>query len=458
MSDSVAVGASHPEESNSATDAVSRLQELIRIPTMSRLDETETVWADFDRFVATLPSLYPALHATLSREVVAGHSLLYRWPGAAAGDATVLMAHYDVVPATSDGWTHPPFDATLVGEGASQSVWGRGTLDDKGALVAILEAVEAQVGVGFQPANDIYLSFGHNEETTGAGASAIVDLLASRGIRPALVIDEGGAVVENIFPGVTKPIAVVGVSEKGITSVTLTVNQSGGHASTPPRMTATVRLARAITRLNARRFAAHLTETNFEMIETLGAHTSGPLRFVFERARLFNRPLAALLGRLGDETSAMVRTTAAVTQLSGAQAANALPEQARAVVNVRIAQGSSVAAMLRHVRRAIRDPLVVIDAELPNEPSAVSPTTGAAWQLVVDSIEATYPGTIVTPYVMLGASDSRHFTRVSDFVYRFSPFRMSSDERATLHAVNERVTVSTFLAGIEFYRRVIAAR
>lgn len=438
--------------------AVARLQQLIRIPTMSRLDETETDWAEFDRFIAALPALYPALHAALSLEVVDGHSLLYRWPGARSDEPTVLMAHYDVVPATAVGWTHPPFDAVLVGEGTSQMVWGRGTLDDKGALVAILEAVEAQVDAGFTPANDVYLSFGHNEETTGAGASAIVDLLASRGIRPALVIDEGGAVVENIFPGVTKPIAVVGVSEKGITSVTLTVNQAGGHASTPPRMTATVRLARAITRLNARRFAAHLTATNFEMIETLGGHTSGPMRFVFERARLFRAPLALVFGRLGDETSAMVRTTAAVTQLSGAQAANALPEQAQAVVNVRIAQGSSVAAMLRHVRRAIRDPLVLIGVEHPNEPSAVSPTSGAAWQLVRSSIEATYPGTIVTPYVMLGASDSRHFTRVSDFVYRFSPFRMSSDERGTLHAVNERIAVSTFLAGIDFYRRVLDAR
>ncbi|MGO4104546.1 M20/M25/M40 family metallo-hydrolase [Leifsonia sp. YAF41] len=455
MSDLATTGVS---DSSLVDPAVSRLQELIRIPTMSRLDETETMWAEFDRFIEALPVLYPAMHAVLSREIVAGHSMLYRWPGAATGDPTVLMAHYDVVPATPDGWSHPPFDATLVGSGASQSICGRGTLDDKGALVAILEAVEAQVVAGFRPAHDIYLSFGHNEETTGAGASAIVDLLASRDIRPALVIDEGGAVVENIFPGVSKPIAVVGVSEKGITSVTLTVNQQGGHASTPPRMTATVRLARAITRLNARRFPAQLTATNYEMIETLGAHSSQPLRFVFERARAFTLPLAALLGRLGDETSAMVRTTAAVTQLSGAQAANALPEQARAVVNVRIAQGSSVAAMLRHVRRAIRDPLVLIEAEHPNEPSAVSPTTGSAWDLVVASIEATYPGTIVTPYVMLGASDSRHFTRVSDFVYRFSPFQMSGDERGTLHAVNERIRVSTFLAGIEFYRRVIAAR
>lgn len=438
--------------------AVSRLQRLIRIPTVSRLDETDTEWAEFDRFIAALTELYPHLHAAFDREVVAGHSLLYRWPGATSEAPTVVMAHYDVVPATDEGWTHPPFAAELVDSDGDRLVWGRGALDDKGALVAVLEAVESLVIDGFQPAHDIYLSFGHNEETTGAGAEAIVDLLASRSIRPALVIDEGGAVVEKIFPGVTAPIAVVGVCEKGITSVQLTVNQAGGHASTPPRMTATVRLARAITRLNARPFPARLTATNFEMIQILGAHSTGPLRFVFNRAQAFRLPLTALFGRLSDETSAMVRTTTAVTQLSGSQAANALPEQAVAVVNTRIAQGSTVAETLRHITRAVRDPKVDISITQPNEPSAVSPTSGAAWDLVRSSIEATYPSAIVTPYVMLGASDSRHFTRVSDHVYRFSPFEMSGAERGTLHAVNERIRVSTFVRGIEFYQRIIAAR
>ncbi|GAB3124050.1 M20/M25/M40 family metallo-hydrolase [Glaciibacter psychrotolerans] len=438
--------------------AVSRFQALLRIPTMSRLDESDTDWAQFDSFIAALCDHYPASHEVLERELVAGHSLLYRWPGATAENPTVLMAHYDVVPATDDGWTHPPFAAELVDDGNEKQIWGRGTLDDKGALVAILEAVESMVAAGFQPAHDIYLSFGHNEETTGQGACAIVDLLQARGIRPALVIDEGGAVVTGIFPGVKAPIAVVGVSEKGITSVLLTVNQSGGHASTPPRMTATVRLARAITRVNSNRFPARFTDTNFEMIHTLGAHSSGPLRFIFMHARAFRLPLGALFGRLSDETSAMVRTTTAVTQLSGAQAANALPEQAKAVVNVRIAQGSTVAATLHHIRRSVRDPLVEISIEHPNEPSNVSPTTGPAWDLVRESVEATYPGTIVTPYVMLGASDSRHFTRISDHVYRFSPFEMSRDERGTLHAMNERIGVGTFLRGIEFFQRVIAAR
>ncbi|MBK4347550.1 M20/M25/M40 family metallo-hydrolase [Lacisediminihabitans changchengi] len=431
------------------------LRELVRLPTMSRTEVEETDWAPFDAFIDALPRLYPALHAALEREIVGGHSLLYRWTGSGDGSPTVLMAHYDVVPATEEGWEHPPFAAELSGDGDEQLVWGRGTLDDKGSLVAALEGVEAAVLAGLTPRADLYLSFGHDEETVGTGAQAIVDLLASRGIRPELVLDEGGAVVEGIFPGVSEPIAVVGVSEKGIVTLSLRVDQDGGHASTPPKLSATARLARAIVRLNRRPFPSGFTATNVEMIETLGAHATGPLRWAFGNLWLTKPLLLRVFARLSDETAAMVRTTQAVTQLSGSQAANALAERAVATVNIRVAAGSSVAEAVEHVRRAIRDPRVAIEVPQANEPSPVSPTSGSAWELLRSTIVEIYPGTIVTPYVMLAASDSRHFTRISDHVYRFSPFRMSTQERGTLHAMNERMHVATFLRGVEFYTRLV---
>lgn len=437
--------------------ALERFRTLLRIPTVSRSDVDATDRPAFDRFVAALPELYPALHGVLERELH-GHSMLYRWRGAGDGPPTVLMAHYDVVPATDDGWEHPPFGAELTGSGRDQVLWSRGTLDDKGALVAILEAVDALVAAGHTPTADVYLSFGHDEETAGSGAKAIVASLAERGVRPALVLDEGGAIVEGIFPGVAKPIAVVGVSEKGITGVRLTVEQNGGHASTPPKLTATVRLARAITRLNGKPFPAGLSETNLQMVETLGAHASGPLRAVFTNARRLRPVLVAVLGRLTDETRAIVRTTTAVTQLSGSLAANALPETAEAVVNVRIAVGSSVAETMVHLRRAIHDPLVRIEAVDPSEPSPVSPTSGPEWDAVAGSIAAVHPEAVVTPYIMLGASDSRHFTAICDAVYRFTPFEMATDERATLHARNERIHVATWLRGIRFYAHLLRSR
>lgn len=436
--------------------AVAHLQQLVRIPTVSRVDESLIEWKHFDEFIATVETLYPLVHSALERELVAGHSLLFRWAGRSRDEPTVLMAHYDVVPATDEGWSHPPFAAEVTGDGDDAVIWGRGTLDDKGALVSILEAVESQLATGYLPSNDIYLSFGHNEESMGHGAIAIVDLLESRGIRPALVIDEGGAVVEGVFPGVTKPVAVVGVSEKGILGLSLTVQQEGGHASTPPRVTATARLARAIVRLNDHPFPAKFTPTNIEMLETMGAHASGIYRFLFSNLWLTKRLILFAFGRLSDETNAVTRTTQAVTMLSGSMASNALAERAVATVNIRIAAGSSVAESVEHVRRAIRDPKVVITVDEPGEPSPVSPTSGRAWELLTSTITSIFPGTAVTPYVMLGATDGRHFTRISSHVYRFSPFEMSSDERGTLHAINERMHVSTFLRGIEFYRTLIA--
>jgi carboxypeptidase PM20D1 len=423
---------------------------------MSSLDESTIDWARFDEFVVTLPQLYPALHGALDREIVAGHSLLYRWRGTTSAAPTVLMAHYDVVPASAERWEHPPFAAELTGEGENQLLWGRGTLDDKGALVAILEAVEASVLSGHRPAADLYLSFGHNEETTGAGAVAIVALLESRGIRPALVIDEGGAVVEGIFPGVADPIAVVGVSEKGILSVTLAVQQLGGHASTPPKRSATARLARAIVRLDDRPFPSSFSPTNLEMIRTIGARARQPYRWVFTNLWLMRVPLLALFARLGDETSAIIRTTGVVTRLSGSAADNVLAERATATVNVRVAVGSSVAEAVAHLRAAIRDDSVTITVENPTEPSPVSPTTGTQWELLRSCVAEAFSTAIVTPYIQLGASDSRHFTRISDSVYRFTPFEMSKDERGTLHAVNERIHVATWLRGIRFYESLVS--
>jgi carboxypeptidase PM20D1 len=436
---------------------VERFRALLRIPTVSRVDETKTKWKHFDHFIALLPELYPLTHTMLAREIVDGHSMLYRWTGLTEGGSTVLMAHYDVVAASNDRWEHPPFEAELVGEGDEQELWSRGALDDKGALVCILEAVEASIQRGFTPAHDVYLSFGHNEETAGTGAVAIVALLESRGIRPSFVIDEGGAIVEGIFPGVTGAIAVVGVSEKGIMSAELAVKQDGGHASTPPRLSATTRLARAIVRLDAKPFRSSFTRTNLEMIRTIGAHAKQPYRWVFSNLWLTRGLLLWLFARLGDETNAMIRTTGVVTQLEGSQAENALAESATAIVNVRIAIDSSVDASLAHIRRAIRDDAVTVRALRPSEPSPVSPTSGAQWEALCTTIEDVYPGTIVTPYIQLGASDSRHFTRICDSVYRFTPFEMSLAERGTLHAVNERIHVTTWLRGIEFYEKLLAS-
>jgi len=439
--------------------AVEHLRALIRIPTVSRADEAQVDAEAFARFRAELARLYPRVHA-LEPELVAGGSLLFRWPGREPhGEPAVLMAHYDVVPADdaptdSSGWTHPPFAAELVGEGAQQRVWGRGAIDDKGMLCAILEAVEAALAAGVQPARDVYLSLGHNEETQGSGAAAIVDLLESRGVRAGLVIDEGGAIVEGLLPGVVGPIAMIGLSEKGIAGVELIAEKRGGHAATPAPNGATAVLARAILRLEARPSRVSLSEPSIAMLEAVSVRASGARGWLYRHARALRGPLARAMARSGPEQAAVVRTTRAVTRLSGSAGDNVLAERATAMVNVRIATGSTVERAVADIRSVVGDE-VRVRLVYGSDPPPVSRHEGPAWDALTRAIAETFPGTIPSPFIMIQASDARYFSRISDTVYRFLPFDLTAAERNALHAIDESIRVSTYLDGIRFFRRLI---
>ncbi|MET4094728.1 M20/M25/M40 family metallo-hydrolase [Arthrobacter sp. UYCu712] len=439
----------------SASRAAASLSELVQFRTVSSRTGSEVDTGAFEGFIAALARLYPAVHAALELERVNGHALLYRWPGTGHGAASrpsVLMAHYDVVPAGDpDAWTRPPFS----GHNDGTFLWGRGTLDDKGQLVAVLEAAEALLGVGFAPAHDLYFSFGNNEETAGASAAAAAELLEVRGIRPWLVLDEGGAVAGGAFPGVRQPAAVVGVAEKGILDVELLTRDPGGHASAPPRMGATARLARAIVRIERHPFPQSLPAVTEEMLRRFGPHTPAPMRAVFANVSLLRVPLTWLFGRLGNETNAMTRTTVAITMLEGSAGANVLAATARANANIRVAVGETVAGTVERLRKIIRDPNVALRVVESNEPSPVSLSTGAQWDLVEQSIAATFPDAIITPYIMMGGTDSRRFTGICDAVYRFAPFSMDVPARASIHGVDEKISLETLCRGVRFYETLI---
>jgi len=370
----------------------------------------------------------------------------------------VLMAHLDVVPVVAEEWEHPPFGAEIVGAGADAAIHARGAIDDKGSLVAILEAVEQLVADGFTPAGDVYLSFGHNEETAGDGARELVAVLRSRGVRPALVLDEGGAVVDGVIPGVTVPTAMVGVAERGVMTLVLTAREGGGHASTPPATPATARLARAIHRLHRHPFPTRLAPPVRALFTTIAPHAPQPLRWVFGHLGLTGPLLTRVFPRLGPEMNALVRTTAVATQLSGAPGENVLATTARAALNIRLLTGDTVASATARVRRVVADPEVEVEVRHGSDPSPVSPWKGAAWQRIATTVARTLGEEVVTtPYIQLGASDSRWFTAISDHVYRFTPFHLTRAERDALHSHNERIRVEVWLRGIGFYRELIRA-
>lgn len=431
--------------------AVEGLRSLIGIETVSHRDRSLTDPAPFDLFLAELARLFPRLHTELDVSRVDGHGLLVHWPGAGSEHPVVLMAHLDVVPAAADDpWTHPAFGGDLV----DGHVWGRGTLDDKGALTAICEAVETLLEEEVVPAQDVWLSFGCNEEVDGRSARAAADELARRGVRPWFVLDEGGAVAHQAFPGVARPVAVIGVAEKGTTSILLRAEGRGGHASTPRRLGPTARVARALTRLDAASMPARLADTTVVMLERMSAHAILPLRALLSRAGRIRPVVTRALLAAGPESAAMTRTTFALTTLSGSPALNVIAASATAGVNIRVMVGDTVDDVLEHVRRTIADPKVRIEVVERGEPSPVSPLD-EAFELLEATVREVFPDAIPAPYIMMAATDSRFFTGICDRVYRFAPFRMTKAQRESIHSFDEHLGVDDFVDGIRWYRRLI---
>jgi carboxypeptidase PM20D1 len=428
-----------------------RLAELIAIPTVSSRTAADVDADAFARFRERLTELYPATHRVLDREVLGDGALLYRWRSGTDAPPLVLMAHYDVVPVAGQDWSEDPFSGRIAGG----FVHGRGAIDDKGALVAVLEAVESLAEGGFAPARDVYLSFGNDEEIAGVGAQLAVEAFRARGVTPWAVVDEGGAVVSGIFPGVPGATAVVGLAEKGLLDLDLVTTDAGGHASAPVRGGAPARLARAILKIEDHPFPARVHDIVLGMIDALGRHAPAGYRALFAHAEYLRPLLALLLSRASREANALVRTTVAITQLEGSSAPNVLATRARASANIRIALGETVQSTVDRLRRVIDDPSVELRVVAGNDPSPVSRADNEAFASIGAAIRSVYPEAAVAPYVMVQASDARHFSQICDSVYRFMPFDLTREDLATLHAADERISIAALHRGAGFYRYLI---
>jgi carboxypeptidase PM20D1 len=438
---------------NDVPPIAERLSRMIQLPTVSaELDERGT--APFDDFVTLLAELYPRVHAALTLERHTEFGLLFHWRGrrSAPDGPLVLMAHYDVVPVDeSDDWTHPPFAGVI----ENGSVYGRGALDDKGPLIVILEAVESLLADGFTPARDVYLSFGGNEETYGSAAIAIAAALQERGVVPWLVLDEGGAVVDAPLPFVPGRAAMIGVGEKGVMTVRLSARGDGGHASAPPRRTAVRRIARAVERLGPGTFRARTPRAVSRMLTQLAGSAAGPARLLLRLLGALPPLSARIFAALGGEAAALVRTTVAPTMQSGGTAANVLPSQASATLNLRIALGETVQSAAARLRRRIADPQVAVEVLEGSDPSPESATDNAQFALLAEALGVSHPGVPAVPYVMMAATDSRHFHRFAPAVYRFAPLEMSNAQRAAIHGVDESVEIAALERGERFHRALL---
>ena len=431
--------------------AVDALAALVRCKTISYVDHALEDDAEFEKLIALLPTLYPQVFETCAFDQLPDRALLLRWPGKSSQDPSVMMAHYDVVPVDENSWKKPPFDA-IIEDGV---LWGRGTLDTKVTMNGILSAANHLISQGFQPEDDVYFAFSGGEEVNGLGAVNIVNYFISQDIHPALVVDEGGAVVENVFPGVKAPCGLIGIAEKGMINAQYRTVSNGGHASAPKPHTPVGILAAACKKVEDHPFKAHMEGPASQMFDTLGRHSTFLYRMIFANLWCFGWVID-LLGRLsGGEMNALVRTTTAFTQMEGSSARNVIPPEAKMVCNMRLNPKDSVESALAYLRKTVNNPQVEISALESFEPSPVSETGCAAWDKVASSVAETWRGCIVSPYLMVQCSDSRHYRDLSNHVYRFSAMDLTAEERSTIHGHNERIRLESISRCVEFYIRLL---
>jgi len=437
----------------------SRFSAALTYPTVSHQkveDRRPEVFLAFHDFLQTS---FPAVHATLTRETVNELSLLYRWQGREPElEPVLLMGHMDVVPVipgTEEDWKHPPFGGVI----ADGQIWGRGALDDKAGLMAILEAVEQLAAAGFEPRRTIYLAFGHDEEVGGPeGARLIAETLFESGVDSfALVLDEGGFIGEGLSSAVDGKLAVIGIAEKGFVSLELLVESAGGHSSRPPDHTSLGILSKAVTRLEENQFPARLDGTTEAMMGYLAPEMPFLPRMLMANLWL-TRPAVVRLS-LGDPSvAAMVRTTTAVTIMNGGVKENVLPIDARAVVNHRILPGESVESVTQRVREVVDDERVSVSPlGWYGEPSPVSDPDSEAFEMLARTLLEITPDEkiIVTPYLVIGGTDAKYYSGKSDSVFRFLPVSAGPDVLEMLHGTNERISLDSLELAVRYFVQLI---
>ena len=433
-------------------------QKSIQCKTVPHLDESQTDWAEFEKLHQVFEEAYPLLHKTCKKEVVGKAGLIYTWEGTDPSlDPIAIIGHQDVVPVpeeTLNDWTYPPFDGVI----ADGCLWGRGAIDMKDHVVAALESVETLLEEGYVPKRSVMLIFGYNEElvdTKDAAAALLAKTLHERGIRLESVVDEGGGVPRLRIPGVMrKDIGVVGIAEKGYADYRLTVEAKGGHSATPPKHTAVGILAKAVTNIEKHPYKAELTPEFKNILYLLLDNLDFPLIVL---GKLLKPLLPVLRPALASipEVASLMQTTTSVTMASGSPQANVLPQVATATVNSRIMPGKTMDEVERHLKKVIGDKRVRIERLGGNDPSSISPIDTESFRAIDEINRELYDKAITAPYVIMGATDARHYHLVCDNVYRHSSFNVPVNIFMLFHQTDERIPLESFEKGVAFFKMYI---
>ena len=440
-----------PEIADTEVDtAAEKLGAMIRVPTVSKHENEDL--SDFYRYHEELERLFPLLHKHLEKTVLRG-TLLYRWKGADAELLPVLfMGHQDVVPASDDGWSVPAYSGTV----KDGCLYGRGALDCKGTMYVQMQAVEELLADGFVPPCDVYLEYAINEETGGDGAAAAMRWLKDKGIRFALVMDEGGAVIEEAVPGMDRPYAVLGITEKGYMDVKITARGKGGHSSTPPRKTPAARLYAFANEIERKRpFKKKLIPEAKIMFGKMAPAMPFGMRLLMGNLWLFGPLMKAVMPLVSPFGEALMATTCCFTQMKGSDAANVIPKEPYLIANLRPSVHQNCEESLKVLKKYGKKYDLEFEVLLQRDASPVSNIHSEAYRYVEKTVKAHFPDVGTAPYLIMGGTDCRHFHALTDTALRFCPVRMNDAQNASCHAVDENVTLAALAEGVRFYKRFL---
>ncbi len=435
------------------------LSDAIKFKTISKVRDEGVDWDEFEKFHKYLDETYPLVAKNTTKEIIDKASLLYLWKGKNPElEPMAMLAHQDVVPVsegTEKDWKYDAFS----GHNDGEFIWGRGALDMKNHLICVMEAVESLMAEGFQPDRDVYLCFGHNEETVStiySGAGTIVKTLKERGVRLDSVLDEGSALIDLKLPGIINTrLAAVGTAEKGYVDMKITLHDKGGHTSAAPKHSGMWKLANAVRDLEKNQFKSHWLPFLDELVHAVGGRATYLGKIIICNY-IFFKPILKFILKTIPQGASMVRTITSVSMCEGSPAANVLPQRPSITVNFRPLPGDSLADVEKHVRKNIRYKDIDIEYFNGKEATLFSSTSSRAFKAIESVENSIHPeGVAVAPYLVMGGTDAYRYGEICDNILRFAPFNVPLSLFFTTHATNERIPISSLAEAVVFFREYI---
>lgn len=437
------------DESERSATYGKQLAKMVQKETISsRFEEDRTKFYEFHN---VLEELFPNVHKTCEKHVFNG-SLLYKWSGKSSEKPILLMSHQDVVEA-GGAWEHEPFSGDIDETGR---VWGRGTVDTKGSLFCIFTAIEELIKEGYQPEVDVYIGSSCTEEWSGEGAPATVRYLKENGIELALVLDEGGMIIEEPIGGVKGTYGMVGVVEKGYGDVKFTARGSGGHASAPKKNTPLVRLGKFMAEVEKHSpFVCEFSPTLEEMFRRCAPNMDFGMKLIFANMWLFKPLLKKLLPFINAAAGAMLHTTLAFTMAKGSDGLNVLPQEAYVTGNMRFIHHQPNRESIEAVSKIAKKYDIETEVIYQDEPCPIVDFCSDAFRLVEETAKEIYSGIGICPYIMTGGTDAKYYKEVSQNCIRFAPLYIDGQQYGSIHGLNENIYQGTLPMGVDFYKSVI---